>query len=262
MFLYILNAVPFWVISCAIIGLVVGFSLLSYWSIEYFFPKLSKDMAGNLLISSLIQIIAIFYSILLGFIIIMHWEDFNKAKKNVDIEASAFANILRDSYVFPPEIKQKINAAIGNYVLTVRNDEWDKLRMAQSSELTASAIIRVFDVIQSYEPQSNKEKIFYSEIVDQLDQGLDSRRSRLASAKNTLPVSAVVMLIIGCLMITLLTSSLGSVKNKTYHAIVNGSLGGFLAFCLTLIIEFTHPFAGTLTIDAAPFSQGILAQFH
>lgn len=226
-----------------------------------FFSVLAKDVEGSQLVSNLLQVIAAFYSILLGFIIYANWQDLETARDNVDDEASAFASILQDSAVLPEEIRQEIKTVIGKYVVIIRTQEWEKLRTAEISPHAEDAIDDLYTVIQSFEPQTNREQIFYAEIVQNLTSAFNGRRARLAMAHNTFPIALSIMLIVGSLILTILTASLGGLKNKAYHALVNGALGGLLAFCLILVVQLTHPFTGTVLINAAPFSEGTLGEF-
>lgn len=252
---------PFWSTVVITVGFFVGISLFFTWLTRTFFPHLLKDIPGSQVAGGLIRIVGGFYGILLGFIIIVLWQNIYKIQGNISKEASSFATIILDSAVFPATVRQQITAVVGNYVTAVRYDEWIKMGDGKSSIQATMAINNLFATIQSYQPQTTTQKFFYNDIVVKLTDGLSARRERLDSINNTLPLPISLMLFVGSILITVLNSGLGGITSKGFMLLVNASVAGLIAFSLTLIVDLNHPFIGSMQINSTPFTEGVLAQF-
>ena len=67
----------------------------------------------------IIAVVGVIYAVLLGFVVIVSWENFDEAENVVGQEASALRTMYRDSAAFPPPIRDQIHADVRNYAATV-----------------------------------------------------------------------------------------------------------------------------------------------
>lgn len=83
--------------------------------------KVHNDITGPIY-----STLGVIYAVLLGFVVVIVWQDFNRAKLNVEMEVNCLANLYIDSEPFEQIFKQKVHSGIGIYTKAVI-DEWDVL---------------------------------------------------------------------------------------------------------------------------------------
>ncbi len=82
----------------------------------------------------------------------------------VNAEANHLATMTFDSVALPA-IHEDIVRGVGQYVKHVTQDEWPAMTLGQTSPLAQDSIKNLFNIIQSYIPQNEREIAFYNEIV-------------------------------------------------------------------------------------------------
>ena len=94
---------------------------------------------------------------------------------------------MRDSTAFTGQDGERVRGAVGTYVRTVVDDEWELMREGGDSLQASRALDAVFAALQSVEPTTPAATGFYDDSVRQLNDALDARRDRLEAARGGLP---------------------------------------------------------------------------
>src|SRR6185369_7766298 len=81
-----------------------------------------NDVAGFI-----IAVVGVIYAVLLAFIAIAVWQDFNEAESIVENEASLAGDIFLDATAVPDPAGSEIRGDIREYVEIVARDEWPAL---------------------------------------------------------------------------------------------------------------------------------------
>jgi Protein of unknown function (DUF4239) len=89
------------------------------------------DVAGYIY-----QGLAVLYAVLLAFVVIIVWGQFDATHIRVRKEADALSNLFREAQVFPASIQQAILDAVHTYARAVIEDEWPA--MARGAESPAA----------------------------------------------------------------------------------------------------------------------------
>ena len=124
----------FWVgggIVLALIGLWIARRLVSHHIL-----KAHNDVAGFVYAT-----IAITYAVLLGFVTVAVWEQFNEAKVNADVEANAVADLLRLSSFLPESDREAVTPLLLAYVRSVIDTEWDAMSRGESASPESEAAL-------------------------------------------------------------------------------------------------------------------------
>ena len=255
----LINVFPSWLVLTVFVaaGLVFAYGVyrLAY---RYVAPK--EDDENEVTVLS-IELIGAVYGILLGFIIVALWENLNAADANVAHEATALAQVVRAAEAFSPDGRTLVVNAAGDYVRAVVDDEWQLMRDGATSERAADGISKLYAALQQYEPQTERQKVFYAEAVGRLGDVLSARRSRLEAVEASLSGSLRFMMYTGFAVIVTLLAVLGTGRRRA-HVVMLLVVTGMIAFNLGLATTLDYPFSGDVSVSDEPFRLGVLAQFH
>ncbi|MCX6351722.1 MAG: DUF4239 domain-containing protein [Bacteroidetes bacterium] len=184
--LYLVSALPGWLLWLIIFALLSGFSLLGLSFLRRKLPETllakSHDVAGFY-----ISILGVLYAVILAYGVIAVWEDYADAEKNLQKEASAIADIYRGSLAFGNPFKDELKNHLRNYTNAVINDEWKELgfRKNESGEAMHNYNALHYHINQ-FNPVSEREKIAYANILIHLNTLSEAKRTRLQDSKSSM----------------------------------------------------------------------------
>ena len=208
-----------------------------------------SDSLGNY-----VQTLGGIYAVLLAFVVIVVWGQFNDARGFVNREASAVVDLHRTASGLPPEARDVIQQGLRDYVDAVIADEWSAMHDHDQAtiERIGQRLDRVWGAIHSCSPATECQLSVYGEVLARFNDLSELRTSRLSSASARIPVAMNVLLYTGSVIM------LGSVYLMPFehfwvHAAVAGALAGAIAHILYLIYDLDDAFAGDYQVDKAPF---------
>src|SRR5215204_1512776 len=111
------------------LGLALVASILiavgSVWLADRTLPKpVSEGHNGSL--SPFLTCVGLVYGALLGFTIVVAWEQFSSAEANVSNEASTLTTMYRQTVGMPGPEQTRMRQLLRNYTTAVAGPEWDK----------------------------------------------------------------------------------------------------------------------------------------
>ena len=124
--------------------------------------------------------LGILFALLVGFIAVEVWNNFDKAKAAVATEASALRAVVLLAGTFPEEQKTRIYALIDRHIEVAVNKEWPAMarQRATLSTLPATALIEALHDTLALKPVDDSQRIAQSEMV----RAIHTARMRGASA--------------------------------------------------------------------------------
>ena len=137
-----LNTIQLWTL---IFGLLAVFELYSVglmllarrkWGIDRL--KLNNEVAGFKF-----SVIGVLYAVLLAFVVIAVWENYNATEGAIRNEAKAVGNMAQLSYAIPETQGLEIRRLLDAYVKEVQQSEWVTMGRGLSSKTTADALAHV-----------------------------------------------------------------------------------------------------------------------
>ncbi len=227
-------------IAAAILLLVRRFSRLERL-------KSHHDIAGPLF-----STVGVIYAVLLAFVVIILWQNFDQARTDVISESTHFADLYRDAAAFPEQQTERIRSALDDYVTAVVEEEWPALQAGKRSELADSLFMEVWDCYLDYEPHTESETIFYCESVAKLNEAGELRVQRIEDAGAGMHRILWLTLIIGGLITIAFTSFFGS-ENFWSHLIMTSLFAALIALLIFIALVLDYPFSGDLSIQPEPF---------
>ncbi len=205
-----------------------------------------------------IQVMAVFYSVLVAFVIVGERSATSDATAHVTAESAAMTALYHDVQGFPPFTRQRIRQAIFDYDRSVLKDDFDALdRTGEPSVLTTQKLGQLYDAVQSAEPEVGTSA-FYRQSVTELSDITRARRDLSAAAGDTIP-GALFVLVVLISVFVLGVATLLNTRERGTHVVLLAGLAIMMSLNLALIIALEHPFGGAIAVSDQPLRVGVLA---
>ena len=255
----IINNIPTWINCLLFVAFCAGcyclVLLLLRSQLKKETLKQNHDVTGVVF-----GLIGILYSLVLAFVVIAVWEDYEQIDNDVDKEASKLHVIMSHASELPDSMGNKINAAIKNYLEIVVNKEWSAMEANEVNELTSNALQYVRNVTFTAEGLSQKNQVIVRLIHDDITDVTDLRQERLTRNHSHVPGLVWMVLIVGSI-ITITFSYFFYVEPFWLRIVTGVFLTGMIALCLFLVFMLDHPFIGSSKVSSAPF-QALLKEIN
>ena len=207
-------------------------------------------------LSPFLTCVGLVYGALLGFTIVVGWEQFSSAETNVSNEASTLITMYRQTVGMPGPEQAQMRVLLRKYTGAVEGPNGTtryaralepKARETRSTTCTGFSAAERADVASS--PISQK-------FLDQLGTLASERNQRILDAKPRIPgllwtgllFGGVVLLGLGGFM------RLGSMRA---HLLLLGAVAVLLGLLLFIVFWLDHPFGNQLGVTPAPFEQSL-----
>ena len=193
--------------------------------------------------------LGILFALLVGFIAVEVWNNFDKAKAAVASEASALRAVVVLAGTFPEEQKTRIYALIDRHI-----EEADEQRMAGDGatssdplEFAAKALIEALHDTLTLKPADDSQRIAQPEMVKAIQTALDARRQRIVVSQSTVGrVKWAGILLQG--LCTLIAIAMVHSDNRLTCAIAMTLFATGIALSLLLIAAYSRPFTGEISV--------------
>lgn len=214
----------------------------------------ARDDAHNDVHAVYFSMVGLLYAILLAFVVVVAWEQFNEAESATETEATRLSNLLRDVEPLPPEDRVRIQTAILTYAQNVVDREYDTMAEGESDEQTTAAYEAIWNQFYRTKVDHEPAATFYSTAVGRLNELGESRRLRVLSSQSTIPLPLWLLLIGGGVftLAWLFPFHMADTRIQTWAL---GTVGAFTGFVLFLVYALQHPFTGDVAIDPGVYES-------
>jgi positive regulator of sigma E activity len=194
--------------------------------------------------------LGVIFGLLVGFVAVQVWTDFDKAKVAVATEASALraAVLLAES---------QLRALINRHIDEAVNREWPS--MAHEHLTIASLSTHLVEALRltiSLKPQDESQRTAQREIVTALRTALNARRQRIIISQSEVgPVKWAVILLMG--LCTLIAIAVVHSDNRLACAMAVTLFATGIALSSLLIASYSRPFTGEISVRPELLQQVI-----
>jgi hypothetical protein len=201
--------------------------------------------------------LGILFALLVGFIAVEVWSNFDKAKGAVATEASALRAIVLLAGTFPDEQRTRIYALVNRHIEEAVQREWPAMA-EQSADLSTlpGPLIEELHEALAMKPGDDSERAAQPEMVKAIHAALDARRQRIVISQ--MDVGAIKwagILLQG--LCTLIAIAMVHSDNRTTSAIALILFATGMALSVVLIAAYSRPFTGENSIAPALLKQVI-----
>jgi hypothetical protein len=253
---WLLLHIPSFLLVFIVAAVYIGLSIVGLYVIRAFHSpaklKLHNDVAGFIFAT-----IGVTYAVLLAFVVIITWQTFDEAHKNVSKEATSIVSLYHDTRPLPAAFRQELKSDLVRYVNAIIEDEWPMMIRGEQSAETQQAQDAVWRLYGRYRPATETQRVFFMESVDKLNEACELRRARLLEAHLAIHPVIYFVLIVGGLITISFTVFFGT-ENFVPHILMTALLAAMIGIVLSTIIILDFPFTGDISVKADVF-KGVLA---
>jgi hypothetical protein len=206
----------------------------------------------------MIQVLAVFYSVLVAFVIVGERNSIGEANDHIASEAAAMTALFQDVQSFPPFVRQPVRQAIFAYDRSVLVDDFDAVgRTGEPSPRTTTKLGELYVAVQAAEPAAGTS-FFYRQAVSDLSDITKARRDRNSDASDSIP-GPLFFLVVVLSVFVLAEATLLNTRERGTHVTLLAGLAVVISLNLALIVALEHPFGGAIAVNDQPLRIGVLA---
>jgi hypothetical protein len=230
------------VVGLSVGGLVVFRKLVSHTRLEE-----ANEVSGQVF-----QLAGVLYAVLVAFVVVVVWEQFGDAEHATESEASAIADLLRDSTAIPTASRAEVQRGLLDYTADVVNTEFPRMRRGEAIEEESARTTELWDAFLKVQPETRNEISFFDHDIVKLNELSEHRKLRVSTSEAAIPGELWVLLIGGGAVVMAFTFLFGT-RTLLVHALGVGLTAALMGFVMYLIFALEHPFVGALSVKPDPY---------
>jgi positive regulator of sigma E activity len=192
--------------------------------------------------------LGIIFGLLVGFVAVQVWNDFDKAKLAVATEASAVRAVVIFADTLPDEHRMQLRTLMNRHIEEAVNREWPAMAHERLTLAPLSThLVEALQFTVSLKPQDESQRTAQREIVAALHRALDARRQRIILSQSEVgPVKWAAILLQGLFM--LIAIAMVHSDNRLASAIAVAIFAMGIALSALLIAAYSRPFTGDISV--------------
>jgi hypothetical protein len=214
-----------------------------------------NDVAGFIY-----SVLGVAYAVLLAFVVIVVWEEYEQARDTVETEANELAGVYFLADRFPEADREKVQELARSYARTVVEEEWPLMERRETSEHAGLLLQELRLSLEHVEAKPGAEQVLYDQGLTRVHGVSDARRLRLLEVGEGLPKILWVVLIGGG-VVTVCFTYLFGLRNNWAHALMVAALTLVICGILFTIGTLNYPFAGQAAVQPTAFEE-VLRSFE
>jgi hypothetical protein len=246
-------AIPPWLLFISVIVVAAVISASGLLLVRRMVPQ-SDEISHNDVAGPIIGTIGTILAVILSFLLVMVWQEYDGAAATVAQEASAVADLYHMGEYLPATVSQNLRSALIQYVDTVIDQEWPAMRYGRESLQARSTAFRALTIVARYQPRNSAEQALQQSALGFASAFIDARRDRLFANQQGIPVFFWIGNVV-LASITIGFCFMFRVRREGAHLIMTLALTTVIATIFVLIALFDYPFRGDTQIPPSIFIQ-------
>jgi hypothetical protein len=195
----------------------------------------------------IITIAGTLYAVVLGFLTVVVWQQYQDAAQRVSSESAAVSDAWHTAVGLPPAVRSPLRHDVFAYANEMLQNEWPLMREGRFSIEGDRLIMEMTGIVGSYVPKNLGEATAQSATMQSLVAVHDARLRRLSSNETGMSWLEWAVLGIGALVVIGFCSLFGMRNNRT-HTIMTSSVTVIIMTMIVMIFELQYPFRSDLGI--------------
>jgi Protein of unknown function (DUF4239) len=208
----------------------------------------------NSTLSPFVTTVALVYGALLGFTVVVAWEQFSSAEANVANEASTLATMYRQTVAMPAAEQLPMRDLLRRYTIAVKGPEWASQNDGATSGTARGAITEMYRVIGRLDPEA--KSAINGEFLGQLTVLASERNTRVLDAEPRIPWLLWAGLAFGAVLLVGITAFM-RLDSTRAHMMLSGAVAVLLGLLMFVIFRLDHPFGSEVGITPVPFEHAV-----
>ena len=255
----LLLTIPPFILGLLTLGIGVTLSIGGLIIVRKFIPhqklKAHHDVAGPIF-----STLGVVYAVLLGFVVVTVWQNFDRSRLNVEREANCLLELSACAESFNTEMKEQVRSLTAEYARAVVDQEWPMIARGQESPYVENIVSKIWILYSNYLPGDETEQVFFQESVRKLTELSGLRTIRLIDSKSGInPILWLVLLFGG--VTTIVFTFLFGAESLNAQIAMATLLAVLIFLMLFTILLFDFPFTGGIRISPAAFNQVLSGRY-
>jgi len=240
-----------WVFVLAVVVVSVLLAMGSIWLAKKTVPA-SAASQYNSSLAPFLTTVALVYGSLLGFTVVVAWEQFSSAAANVTAESSTLTTMYGQTAGLPESQRAPLRALLRTYTTAVQ-DEWDRQDPGARGETEREVITQMYRVLGEQWTGSQNNAVS-GEFLSQVTVLASERSTRILDTKPRIPGLLWAGLLLGGIV---LVGMLGFTRLDSLrgHRLLSAAVAVLLGLLLAVVFWLDHPFGSQLGATPSPFDQ-------
>jgi hypothetical protein len=246
-------AIPPWLFFLSILALACVLSASGLLFVRHVITR-SEELTHNDVAGPIIGTIGTILAVILSFLLVTVWQEYDGAAATVAQEASAVADLFHVASHFSPPVASHLRGTLITYVNAVVEQEWPAMREGRTSSTARRASLETLDIVARYQPQTPAQQALQQDALGLVSTFADARRNRLFANEQGIPSFFWV----GNLILAAITIGfcfIFRVRSEAVHLFMTLALATVIATIFVLIALFDYPFRGDSQIPPTVFTQ-------
>jgi len=234
-----------------LIILSISFSIACIFLVTYFIP-LSIRRKDNTILGTVSSIISLIYGVLAGLMALYLINNISYTTDAVQREASAIANIHRDSQWLKEPAHSNIKKQIRNYLVHVIQVEWPLMENGQEINNEGEKIIEEMDKgLRTDQVIGGNQSLILQEMLQEIKTLYNAREQRIQMSYESLNIEIWLVILIGTILTIAINFLFG--MNIYLHVAVVCAVALMTSSMLFLLLALDRPFQGEFVIEPSAF---------
>src|SRR5262252_3675056 len=198
----------------------------------------------------MLPVLGTIFALLVAFLAVQVWNDFDKAKLAVATEASALRAVDVFAETLPDEQRTQLRALMNRHIEDAANREWPEMAHGRLTLASWSThLVEAQRLTVLIKPQDESQRTAQREIVAALHRALDARRQRIIISQSEVgPVKWAAILLQG--LCTLIAIAIVHSDNRITCGIAVALFATGIALSSLLIAAYSRPFTGEISVKS------------
>jgi hypothetical protein len=201
----------------------------------------------------IIAVVGTLYAVLLGFVTVVVWQQYDNARVKAALEAASVGNAWHNAVGLPQPERSVIRHDMLEYVQGMLRDEWPAMHAGGYSSDGDRIIMHATTVVGQMVPADLAQANAQAATLHLLTDLHDSRQERYSSNESSISGFQWTVLFVGAIVVIGFCYLFG-VERRPAHLIMTGAVAIMVASMFVLIFELEDPFRSDLGIPPTPWT--------
>jgi len=232
------------------IGSVLFVSLLLVL-FDKFFTRLHIKISDEV-VGIYFNFVGVLFTLILAFVVVAAWEDYDNAMHAVENEAHKLAYIYEDAQELSPVNKKQVQENVLLYTNSVIKDEWDHMDENHIVKITQGKFQALMNLKHTLTPQGGNDEEVLKGIDDSLDELKVLRHERQSHSESHVP-NLLWMMLLGGFVLCILMSFLMNFQNLAWKIIMTSTVTFAMSIVLYLTFCLSNPYKGDMKVSSEDY---------
>jgi hypothetical protein len=196
---------------------------------------------------------AAFYGVVLAFVIVAAWQNFQDAAQREQTELLALTELYEVGTRMPPPTSQLMTTAIRGYVSDSLMYEWSGSGQPQFMKGRGN-LRKMLAALLSLNPQTNKDGILYGKAMDEITRLFEARQQRMLYSQSNIPTIVWIVIIFGA-AVTIALSFFFFTEHRLLQAMTSMLFAMLIGLTIIAIDDLSHPYQGFSRVPPTGFKD-------